>query len=394
MIFSNEKLQFTIMTIILSWAGLIILMSMYFTIPLTDILMNTFHVNETKAIWIGSIFSLTYALCCLIYGPLSDRYGRKIFLIFGISILTIATFICAFINNYTLLLIFRILQGIGAAAFVPISLAYIGDVYPLEKRKSAFGFMTSGFLISSVLAQLFATLIQKYLGLNWIYIILAILYLITSILTITLLPKESANKHKNSIFLNFLNIKNLLFNKQLSISFSFSFILLFSLIGMYTILEAFLLAPPFYFTEQQVFLARAVGLIGTVMCILTGKISDKFGEIQSFRTCLGIASIALFLMAITPNLLTIVFSLLFVASISLVVPINITLISQRAANQRGTALLFNAFILFIGASIGPMLATKLMQVSNAFVSFSTFSGILLLGCLASLFLKENKSAPE
>lgn len=56
MIFSNEKLQFTIMTIILSWAGLIILMSMYFTIPLTDILMNTFHVNETKAIWIGSIF--------------------------------------------------------------------------------------------------------------------------------------------------------------------------------------------------------------------------------------------------------------------------------------------------------------------------------------------------
>lgn len=143
MIFSNEKLQFTIMTIILSWAGLIILMSMYFTIPLTDILMNTFHVNETMAIWIGSIFSLTYALCCLIYGPLSDRYGRKIFLIFGISILTIATFICAFINNYTLLLIFRILQGIGAAAFVPISLAYIGDVYPLEKRKSAFGFMTS-----------------------------------------------------------------------------------------------------------------------------------------------------------------------------------------------------------------------------------------------------------
>lgn len=124
------------------------------------------------------------------------------------------------------------------------------------------------------------------------------------------------------------------------------------------------------------------------------KISDKFGEIQSFRTCLGIASIALFLMAITPNLLTIVFSLLFVASISLVVPINITLISQRAANQRGTALLFNAFILFIGASIGPMLATKLMQVSNAFVSFSTFSGILLLGCLASFFLKENKSAPE
>lgn len=132
--------------------------------------------------------------------PIIRSVWQKDFLIFGISILTIATFICAFINNYTLLLIFRILQGIGAAAFVPISLAYIGDVYPLEKRKSAFGFMTSGFLISSVLAQLFATLIQKYLGLNWIYIILAILYLITSILTITLLPKESANKHKNSIF--------------------------------------------------------------------------------------------------------------------------------------------------------------------------------------------------
>ena len=349
-----------------------------------------FSCKETNAIWIGSIFSLTYALCCLIYGPLSDRFGRKIFLVFGISLLTISTFICAFITHYTLLLIFRILQGMGAAAFVPISLAYIADVYPPEKRKRAFGFMTSGFLISSVLAQLFSSLIQKYLGLNWIYIILAILYLLTSILTITLLPKESANKHKNSIISNFLNIKNLLFNKQLSISFSFSFILLFSLIGMYTILETFLLAPPFYFTEQQVFSARAVGLIGTVMCILAGKISDRFGEIQSFRTCMVIASISLFLMAITPNLFPILFSVLFVGSISLVVPINITLISQRAANQRGTALLFNAFILFIGASVGPMLATKLMQISNSFVSFSTFSGILLLGCIASFFLKENK----
>ncbi|SOC05631.1 multidrug resistance protein [Ureibacillus xyleni] len=393
-IFKYEKIPITIMTIFLSWAGLIILISMYFTIPLTETWMSTFNIRETKAIWIGSIFSLCYALCCLIYGPLSDRFGRKIFLIFGISLLTIATFICAFIDSYLYLLIVRILQAIGAAAFVPISLVYIADVYPPQKRKRAFGFITSGFLIASVVAQLFASVINIYLGLRWIFIILGILYFITCILTIYLLPKEPPIKHKNSIFSNFLNIRNLLFNKQLSISFSFSFILLFALIGMYTIFEAYLIAPPFHFSEHQVFLARAVGLIGTVTCVLAGKISDIFGEIKTFRFSLAIASITLFLMAFTNNaLFTTVFSLFFVASIALIVPINITLISQRAGEQKGTALLFNAFILFVGASVGPILATKLMQISYSFLAFSTFSTILLLGFFTSFLLKDEKSAP-
>src|SRR5690606_12740297 len=126
--------RFHLITCLLSISGLFILMSMYIPIPLTKSFMTHFTVAETEAIWIGSSFSLCYGICCLIYGPLSDHYGRNVFLVFGIAFLSIVTLLCGFVDHYPTFLILRILQAIGAAAFVPISLVYVAELYPPEKR--------------------------------------------------------------------------------------------------------------------------------------------------------------------------------------------------------------------------------------------------------------------
>ncbi|RUL48704.1 MFS transporter [Lysinibacillus antri] len=392
-ILKKNSPSYPLLTFILTWAGFIILMSMYFPIPLTEEWMTTYHISETKAIWIGSSFALCYGICCLLYGPLSDQFGRKIFLIIGICILTIATFICAFLVQYEVLIVFRILQAIGAAAFVPISLVYVGEVFPPDQRLRAISFITSGFLISNIVAQVFGSIIYYYYGHKWIYIILAILYLATAILTILYLPKETSTKHQNSIILNFFNIKKLFFNKQLCISFFITFTLLFSLIGMYTILGQILSNAPFYFTENQILTVRAVGLLAIVASIFSKQITNRFGTIRSVKASMLLAALSLFIMGLSNSpLLVIMFSLFFVASIALVIPINMSLINERAATQRGTAILFNAFILFVGASIGPILTTKLMDYGNAFIAFSTVSIILLIGLFFSFqFEKESES---
>ena len=125
---TKVKLKYNFMTFILSWSGLMILMSMFITIPLTSVFMAELKISIDEAVWIGSAFSFCYAICCLIYGPLSDKYGRKIFLVGGISLLTVATFAIGFTDNYYVLLVLRAIQGIAAAAFAPISLVYAGRI--------------------------------------------------------------------------------------------------------------------------------------------------------------------------------------------------------------------------------------------------------------------------
>ncbi|MFJ8237111.1 hypothetical protein ACIQ34_15490 [Ureibacillus sp. NPDC094379] len=81
---------------------------------------------------------------------MSDRFGRKIFLFNGISILTVVTFIVGFVEGYEILHVIRILQAIAAAAFVPISLFIHLKSFLFEKRLSAFGMISSVFLSASV----------------------------------------------------------------------------------------------------------------------------------------------------------------------------------------------------------------------------------------------------
>ena len=387
---TKVQLKYNFMTFILSWSGLVILMSIYITIPLTSVFETALQISTTEAVWIGSAFSLCYAICCLIYGPLSDKYGRKIFLVCGISLLTVVTFAIGFTDNYYVLLVLRAIQGIAAAAFAPISLVYTAELFPPNKRLTAIGFISSGFLMASVIAQVFGTIINSSLGWQAIFISLGIIYLVTALLVIFFLPKDHIQHSGESILRKFIQMKDLLKNPKLCIPFVITFMLLFSLVGMYTILGSYLASEKFEFTEQEILYVRALGIISMLMSIFAGKISNKLGVILSLRSALIVAAIALFVMGISSSSIIIILcSLLFVAGIALIVPVNISLVNKNAGAARGSAVLFNAFILFLGASIGPMLATKLMESGNYLLSFSIFSIVLFSGFLISLFIKKS-----
>ncbi|KGR78309.1 MFS transporter [Ureibacillus manganicus] len=339
--------RYSLITFLLTISGLFILMCMYIPIPLTNSFINFFSISETQAIWIGSSFSLCYGICCLIYGPYSDHYGRNIFLISGIIVLCIITFIISFVDHYPTFIVLRILQAIGAAAFVPISLVYVAELFPPEKRLTAIGFITSGFLVASVLSQIFATLVDYYLGWQAIFLILGIIYFVLTITSITYLPIIKKIKHKKSIFSKFSEIKLLFRRKELLFSFSITFLLLFSLIGMYTILGKYLSSSPFNFSEDSILLVRSSGLIGIVVTFFTSLITKRFGVYQTFRISLVFSSLALLLMGLSsiPTFVTI-FSIIFIAGIALLVPINIMLISYHAGDQKGTAVLFSIYFIY------------------------------------------------
>jgi len=86
--------------------------------------------------WVVTAYLLTSTVTVPIYGKLSDLYGRKPLLIFGIAIFLVGSALSGLSQTMWQLILFRGIQGLGAGALFPISLAVIGDLFtPAERGK-------------------------------------------------------------------------------------------------------------------------------------------------------------------------------------------------------------------------------------------------------------------
>lgn len=383
--------NYPLMTSILFWCGLVVLSCMYVTIPLVTVLSDIFHKNITQVAWLASSYSICYAVGCLLYGPFSDRYGRKVFLVTSISLLTVITFAIGFIDNFYILLILRGLQGLISAAFAPISLVYAGEMFPPEKRLTAVGFVSSGLLMAGVVGQVYSGLVNELWGWQAIFFLLGTLYFLTLILIIFFLPKDEMTRPHVHMLEAFKKMTLLGKQTQLLLAFCITFSLLLSLVGMYTILGSYL-SNQFGLTENEILFVRAAGIIGMLLSLFAGRLAQKLGTILTLKTGLALAAAGLFGIGVSPSLPFIIFtSIIFVLGIATANPIVISIVSQLAGHSKGSAVSFNAFILFVGASTGPLLALTLIEMGVYVLSFSVLGCILLVGFFLSFFIKMTHS---
>jgi MFS family permease len=84
--------------------------------------------------WVFSAYLLMNAVTVLIYGKLSDLFGRKPILTFGIIIFLIGSILCGMAETMEMLILFRFIQGFGAGAVAPIATTIVGDIYSREER--------------------------------------------------------------------------------------------------------------------------------------------------------------------------------------------------------------------------------------------------------------------
>lgn len=102
-------------------------------------MMKDFGVGIGSISWVLDAYLLVLAVLALTVGRLADRYGRKRVYIIGVSIFTIASLLCALARDVNWLIAFRVLQGIGAAIMISVSMAIMTSSFPAEKRGTAMG---------------------------------------------------------------------------------------------------------------------------------------------------------------------------------------------------------------------------------------------------------------
>ncbi|MDX2138177.1 MAG: MFS transporter [Chloroflexota bacterium] len=104
-----------------------------------SILQRDFNADYNLIAWVINGYNLMLAALILVGGSLGDQYGRKRIFLIGIVIFTAASLACGLAPTIELLIIARIVQGIGGALMVPGSLALITAVFPSERHGAAIG---------------------------------------------------------------------------------------------------------------------------------------------------------------------------------------------------------------------------------------------------------------
>lgn len=100
--------------------------------------------------WVFSVYLLAQAVSVSIYAKLSDMLGRKPIIMIGIGLFLLGSVLCGFAWSMPALILFRVVQGLGAGAVQPMAITIAGDIYTLEERAKAQGYLASVWAISSV----------------------------------------------------------------------------------------------------------------------------------------------------------------------------------------------------------------------------------------------------
>jgi EmrB/QacA subfamily drug resistance transporter len=122
-------------------------------------------------IWVVTIYLLTSTISGPVYGKLSDQFGRKPLLMFGIGLFLVGSALSGLSQTMEQLILFRGIQGLGAGAIFPISLAVIGDLFSPQERGKYQGLFGAVFGISALIGPALGGFLTDNVSWHWIFFV-------------------------------------------------------------------------------------------------------------------------------------------------------------------------------------------------------------------------------
>ena len=164
--------------VLLSAASFASVATMRVADPLLPQVAREFGVSAGDASIIATAFALAYGFCQLVYGVLGDRFGkyRLVTLATLASGLTVAS--AGFADLLGMLGAARLAGGATAAAIVPLSMAFIGDHVPYERRQTALARFLTGTILGIVSGQVFGGVLGQMVGWRAVFLLLGALFLL------------------------------------------------------------------------------------------------------------------------------------------------------------------------------------------------------------------------
>ncbi|WP_242877738.1 MDR family MFS transporter [Desulfosporosinus sp. BG] len=119
--------------------------------------------------WVFSAFLLAQAVTIPIYGKFADLYGRRPVFAFGVVVFLFGSVLCGLAHSMNMLVLFRLIQGIGAGAVQPIATTIVGDIFEMKERARVQGYISSVWGVSSIIGPALGAFFVQYVRWAWIF---------------------------------------------------------------------------------------------------------------------------------------------------------------------------------------------------------------------------------
>jgi EmrB/QacA subfamily drug resistance transporter len=161
--------------------------------PALPALAQAFHVRASALAWVFTLYLLATVVSIPIMTKLADRNGRRPIYIACVSIFAIGSLLAISAPNYTVFLIARAIQAIGAGGIFPVAAAAIGDRIAPERRGAALGLVAATWGVAAIVGPTLGGILTHFLSWHWIFAANIPLAIVVIVMARTTVPANASN---------------------------------------------------------------------------------------------------------------------------------------------------------------------------------------------------------
>ena len=249
-------------------------------VPLLPDIAETLGVNTFWRGMLLTAYAASLAVSALITGPASDRVGRRKILLIGSALMAVALALHTVAADYELLLIMRLLAGVGGGMLSGGSIAYVGDYFPYEQRGWANGWVMSGTAFGQVAGVPLGKVLAAAFGYRWPFVAFAITMGAATLLIWRFLPQPDVDLDDRPLTLRRMvrKYRTVLRGRPVQAAVG-AYFLMFAGFGLFASFLPTWLEAEVGVSGYEVALLFAVGGVANVLAApIAGRISDEVGR--------------------------------------------------------------------------------------------------------------------
>src|SRR5438067_4327873 len=167
--------------------------ALHMVVPALPLLVQVFEDSPARVQLVLSLYLAGIAAGQLVYGPLSDRFGRRPVMIAGLALFLVGTLLCASAWSLAALIVGRLLQALGACAGIVLSRAIIRDVYDREMAARGLALVMMAMTLAPAISPALGAYLTEWFDWRAIFALLSALGAV--VFTATVLRLRETNLH-------------------------------------------------------------------------------------------------------------------------------------------------------------------------------------------------------
>lgn len=150
-------------------SSLVVALDATILVPVLPTLAFELKGSSSEAFWTGTSYLLAHSVLQPFTASLSEIFGRREVLVPGIFLFAVGSIVCGVAHNFTIMLIGRVIQGIGGAIIIALSQVIFADLVPLRQRPKYFSLVLGAWAVGSVTGPLIGGVFVEKASWRWCF---------------------------------------------------------------------------------------------------------------------------------------------------------------------------------------------------------------------------------